>query len=224
MENRNRSAPLAVQNSIPDRQLSAEEEYLVPADSAVRYRNLPTASYASAAGVCAIPANGAVNYFYRSTQAINAATISRHTARLVTANRTVRHRQRSATINEDAAATPVIRLRRRAGDTAFVQCKPSVVKDASSIVVRRGRMAIGDGETGDSDIGREIFKDAGSGAAVNGQISSTGAVDGHVAVNLKFAAGQQDRAGDAGGVNRVAVVLRQPAPRAPSLVRCHWCL
>ena len=81
-------------------------------------------------------------------------------------------------------------------------------------------MAIGDGETGDSDIGREIFKDAGSGAAVNGQISSTGAVDGYAVGNLKFATGQQDGSGDAGGVNRVAVICdgQRVAQRAGAAV------
>ena len=53
---------------------------------------------------------------------------------------------------------------------------------------------------------REIFKHAESGVAVDRQTSGTGAVDGHVVGNLKFAAGQQDGAGDAGGVNRVAVI------------------
>ena len=52
----------------------------------------------------------------------------------------------------------------------------------------------------------EIFKHAESSVAVDRQISGTGAVDGDVVGNLKFAAGQQDRAGDAGGVNRVAVI------------------
>src|SRR5262252_963883 len=67
-------------------------------------------------------------------------------------------------------------------------------------------MAIGNSESCDGDVRSEIFKHAGSGVAVDSQISSTGAVDGHVVVNLKFATGQQDGAGDASGVNRVAVI------------------
>ena len=70
-----------------------------------------------------------------------------------------------------------------------------------------GSNTVGDGETGDSDVRGEIFKHAVSGVAVDSQISGTGASDGHVVGNLKFAAGQEDgAAGDAGGVNRVAVI------------------
>ena len=78
-------------------------------------------------------------------------------------------------------------------------------KDATPSVIV-SRKAVGDGEAGDSDVRGQIFKDAGSGVAVDRQILSTGAVDCHVVVDLKFAAGQQDRAGDARGVNRVAVI------------------
>ena len=67
-------------------------------------------------------------------------------------------------------------------------------------------MTIGDGQPCDGYSGGEIFKYAGIRVAVNRQISSTGAVDGDVVGNLKFAADQQDGAGDAGGVNRVAIV------------------
>ena len=80
-----------------------------------------------------------------------------------------------------------------------------MVKDATSSLVVSSK-AVGDGETGDGDVRGEIFKHAGSGVAVDRQISGTRAVDGYVVGNLKFAAGQQDRAGDAGGVNRVAVI------------------
>ena len=50
------------------------------------------------------------------------------------------------------------------------------------------------------------MKDTESGVAVDGQIASTRADDGHTGINVKLAAGQQDSAGDAGGVNRVAII------------------
>src|SRR5436190_156083 len=65
---------------------------------------------------------------------------------------------------------------------------------------------VGDGETRDSDLRSEIFKPAVGGVAVHSQTSSTRAVDGHVVGNLKFAAGQENGAEHAGGVNRVAVI------------------
>ena len=87
-------------------------------------------------------------------------------------------------------------------DDAVAQCQSSVIKDATPVAASS---TVGDGETGDGDVRCEIFKHAGSGIAVDRQISSAGSIDGHVVVNLKSAAGQQDRAGDTGGVNRVAV-------------------
>ena len=52
----------------------------------------------------------------------------------------------------------------------------------------------------------QIFKDTESGITVDRQAPSTTAVDGHVVVDLKFAAGKQNGAGDAGSVNRVAII------------------
>src|SRR4029077_8932722 len=120
----------------------------------------------------------------------------------------VRHRQRSATIAVDAAAIGSEGGRAAglvANDAAGAECQPSVVKDATTSVVI-GRQGIRYGETGHGDVGCEILKHAGSDVAVDRQLSSTRAVDGHVVGNLKFAAGQQDGAGDAGGVNRVAII------------------
>src|SRR5262249_35298147 len=104
-------------------------------------------------------------------------------------------------------------------DAAAAECKPSVVKDATSSVGKCGK-AVSDGKTGYGNVRSEIFKHAESGVAVDRQISSTGAVDGHVVVNLKFTAGQQDGAGDPGGVNRVAVTgnSERDAQRAESTV------
>ena len=77
---------------------------------------------------------------------------------------------------------------------------------ASAVVIASGGKTIRDGEAGEGDVGREIFEHTGSGVAVDRQVFCTRTVDGHVMVNLKFAAGQQDGSGDAGGVNRVAVI------------------
>src|SRR5262249_19423062 len=93
---------------------------------------------------------------------------------------------------------------RVAADSTVAECQRRTVGNATPVT--HPSKAIRDGETGDSDVGREIFKDAGSGVAVDRQRSGTGTIDGDAGKNLKFAAGQQDGAGDAGGVNRVAVV------------------
>ena len=53
---------------------------------------------------------------------------------------------------------------------------------------------------------REILKHAENGVAVNRQIFGTRAVDDYVVGNLKFTAGQQDGAKDAGDINRVSVI------------------
>ena len=92
-------------------------------------------------------------------------------------------------------------------DAGADECEASVAKDATpSVVIASGGKTIRDGEAGDGDVGREIFEHTGSGIAVDRQILSPRAVDGDVMVDLKFAAGQQDGAGDAGGVNSVAVI------------------
>jgi len=52
----------------------------------------------------------------------------------------------------------------------------------------------------------QIFKDTESGITVDRHTPSTTAVDGHVVVDLKFAAGKQNGAGDGGSVNRVAII------------------
>jgi len=90
-------------------------------------------------------------------------------------------------------------------DDAVAEREFSVIKDASPSTTVSNK-AIRDGETGDGDLGGEIFEYAESGVAIDRQFSGTRALDGHVVVNLKFAAGQQDGAGDASGVNRVAVI------------------
>jgi len=53
---------------------------------------------------------------------------------------------------------------------------------------------------GHGDVRGEVFKHAESGVTVNRKTSGTGAVDSHVVGKRKFAAGQQDRAGDADSV------------------------
>src|SRR4029077_2247742 len=102
----------------------------------------------------------------------------------------VRHGERPAnsTINaaakaEDGEKAPSI----VAEDASAGECEPSVIKDAAPSVFV-GRMAVGYGETGDGDVRGEIFEHPGSGVAVDRQISSTGAVNGHVVGNLKFSA------------------------------------
>jgi len=80
-----------------------------------------------------------------------------------------------------------------------------VVKDATPFNGARSR-TVGHGEARDSDVRGEIFKAAVGGIAVNSQISSTRAVDGHVVRDLKFPGGQGNGAGDAGGVNCVSMI------------------
>jgi len=79
-----------------------------------------------------------------------------------------------------------------------------VIKDATPSVAISST-AIRDCEAGDGDVRGEVLKHAVGSVAVDRQIFGTGASDGHVVGNLKFAAGQPDGAGDAGGVNGVAV-------------------
>ena len=143
---------------------------------------------------------------------------------LVGVDYAVRHGERSANADADATAAGVGREKAPgivAEDAGAAECEPSVVKDAApSVVVASRGKTIRDGEAGDGDVGPEIFKHAGSGIAVDRQISCTGAVDGHAVINLKFAAGQQDGAGDAGSVNRVAIIRasERVAQRAGAVV------
>ena len=182
--------------------------YIIKGDAAARAKTFVIVNRAVAYGHC--PA---------STDAAAGAILA-----LVAADYAVRHGERSASADADATAAGVGREKAPGivtEDAGAAECEPSVVKDAApSIVVASGGKAIRDGEAGDSDVGPEIFKHAGSGVAVDRQISSTGAVDGHVVVNLKFAAGQQDGAGHAGGVNRVAVIRdgERVAQRAGAVV------
>src|SRR5215831_17143242 len=59
------------------------------------------------------------------------------------------------------------------------------------------------------------FEYAGGGVAVDGQSARAGPKDRYIPVDLKWAAGEQDGTGDAGGVDRVAVcqagVVQAPA-------------
>ena len=176
---------------------------------------------AAASAKTFIIVNRAVAYVHcpASTDAATGAILA-----LVAADYAIRHSERSASADADATAAGVGRKKAPgivAEDAGAAECEPSVVKDAApSVVVASGGKTIRDGEAGDGDVGPEIFKHAGSGVAVDRQISRTGAVDGHAVINLKFAAGQQDGAGDAGSVNRVALIRdgERVAQRAGAVV------
>lgn len=93
----------------------------------------------------------------------------------------------------------------RVADDAVAEYEPSVVKDATPSVAVSSK-AVRDGETEDGDVRGEIFKHAESGVAIDRETSSTRAVNGRVVGNLKFAAGQQNGAGNTGGVDGVAII------------------
>ena len=83
------------------------------------------------------------------------------------------------------------------------------------------RIAICDRDPGDRTSYRtRADVENSSTSALYGQAVGSGAGDGHVVGNLKFAAGQHDSVGDAGGVNRVAIVCvsQRLAQRAGSTV------
>ena len=188
---------------------------IVAANNAVRHHQRSDATVedaaagdADAAAYVAEAANSVAtdNAVYHRQLGIAAVDAASRAASTVTINRAAGYCQCRSGIVKDAAALLV--LVGGGGGVAHgdvAECKPSVVKDPTPSIVVSSK-AVGDGETGDGDVRGEIFKHAGTGVAVDRQISGTGAVDGHVVGNLKFAAGQQDGAGDAGGVNRVAVI------------------
>ena len=176
----------------------------LPTDTAVHHCQLRIVGGDASSPATPVTVNRAIAYRNYRTVSVDAAAAA--FSLKVAADDAVGHGQRSATTG-DAATRGAERLRPEgivADDTAVAEGEASVVEDPTSVVVIN--TAVSDGEAGDGDVRGEIFKHAGSGVAVDRQISSTRAVDGHVVVNLKFAAGQQNRAGDAGGVNRVAVI------------------
>ena len=123
----------------------------------------------------------------------------------ITANRaTVYCYCRAVGAENTSPSEAAAEARAAVADDAVVECEASVIKDATPSVTIS--MAVRDCEAGDGDNGSEIFTHAEGVIAVDRQISGTGAVDAHVMVNLKFAAGQQDGAGDASRINRVAVL------------------
>src|SRR5262249_51855605 len=107
-------------------------------------------------------------------------------------------RQRSFTIDATALAISGVIT-----DAAIRHRQRSFTIDATAAA---GGMAVGNGQIRDGDVRGEDFKNAVSAVTIDRQTSSTGTIDGHVVVYLKFTAGQQDRAGDTCGVNRVAVL------------------
>src|SRR5215472_12960885 len=104
------------------------------------------------------------------------------------------------------------------GDRQRLEARESPVAGAADVADADD--AVGDGETGDGDVWRTQetttfhFKHTGSSVPVDRKISSTRANDVLVAANPQYAAGQQNRARDAGGINRVARAGKCVAQRA----------
>ena len=96
-----------------------------------------------------------------------------------------------------------------------------IIPNTAALVgwVRPGSEPICDRQTGNrGGYAGEDVEHAAVGIAVHRQIGRAGTVDRHVVGDLKLAGGQQDGAGDAGGINRVYRAGQTAAKRAGSVI------
>ena len=201
---------------------AAADGAVVTADDAVRNVHCSSTTIEDAAPTAGtmeasarpVAADNTVYHCQLRIARVDASTLG---ASAVTGNRAASYRQCRAVGAADAAALLVAATSSAVTEDAGAECEPSVVKDAApSVVVAMWVKPFVIVKPEIVTFDREIFKHAESGVAVDRQIFSTRAVNRHVVGNLKFVAGQQDSAGHAGGVNRVAVICAWRARCATS--------
>jgi hypothetical protein len=168
---------------------------------AVAYGRIPTIHDASASLVGSreeVTADGAVEDCQAGGglgKVVDAAAVK---ARRVARDGAVGHGQYCAVVDTPAfvAAAKASHI---IADRAVAKCQAALVENAASSRTQ----SVGDGQAGHGHVRREIIEHPEGGVAIDRQIGRAGTVDRHTVGDLKFAAGQQDCAGDTGGVDSV---------------------
>src|SRR5262249_2384299 len=127
--------------------------------------------------------------------------------------------RRAGVLLKTAAAEAAARAGDIVADGAVAECQAALVVNAASS--RTDTQSVGDGQPGDGRVRREIMEYPKGSVAIDRKIGCAGAIDSHVMRDRKFAAGEQDRAGTACGVDGVAVrrACEAGAERAGAAVR-----